>query len=826
MKLNRTIYPLAALAVLFAACDDDLMEWGTPDGQLPISASEIPLQLQEQINNYDFIKAYVQKHQDRLGAKFLVACAVGADSYVKDGAYSRLVKDNFEMYTLGNAMKHQSMVQTNGNINFATVDKVLQVMRPTDKLYGHCFIWHTQQNQNYLKSLIAPEQKVVTTGNSDVANVVTNGEFETDLSGWDKNGCAYEVEIADDGYEGKCAKFIIDSGSDAMYKSQFFWSLESQLELGKTYKMKFYAKADGAQDIQPILQNGVSGKYEAAYGAMFSLTNSWTLCEWERTISEADLANGYTRAGIQIGGTPGNVIYIDNFEFGEKQDVEEDDGNLLTNPSFEDDLEGWNAKNGADGMSVVEAEDAIDGKKVLKVVTPEAASNFWDSQIASPNIAKALCEDKTVNVSFWIKASGATTARVSFNGLSNQYPWLPWTPTSGSWTEFFEIGTDWMQIDIRNLLPKVTQNDVTFTADEWSFNLDLGATPNVTLYLDGFRVEALDPEESETKSLKATTITYVHKSAEEKKQILTDAMETWIKGVFEHLEGETRLVGYDVMNECIADGGGWRGIDGVFGMEGDSEPTEPEDGPLTLNWSNETGNGHFYWGYYMGKDYGCRAFEFARKYANQYGLNDIVLYINDYNLETSAYKRKQLIEFVKYIDENNTTGQPLVDGIGTQMHISVDLEPAQIDEMFIDLAATGKMVRVTELDIKCNSATPSEAVLQKQADLYQYIVESFIKNVPEAQRGGITIWGVSDDPDEHVYWIPDDAPNLFDAKYNRKLAYKGFCDGIAGYDIATDFSGADWANDNYNNRTEYDDEIEAEKEAEKEQQGDSEEAAQ
>ena len=47
MKLNRTIYPLAALAVLFAACDDDLMEWGTPDGQLPISASEIPLQLQE-----------------------------------------------------------------------------------------------------------------------------------------------------------------------------------------------------------------------------------------------------------------------------------------------------------------------------------------------------------------------------------------------------------------------------------------------------------------------------------------------------------------------------------------------------------------------------------------------------------------------------------------------------------------------------------------------------------------------------------------------------------------------------------------------------------
>lgn len=42
---------------------------------------------------------------------------------------------------------------------------------------------------------------------------------------------------------------------------------------------------------------------------------------------------------------------------------------------------------------------------------------------------------------------------------------------------------------------------------------------------------------------------------------------------------------------------------------------------------------------------------------------------------------------------------------------------------------------------------------------------------------------------EHEYWIPDDAPNIFDANYARKHAYKGVCDGLAGRDVSEDFSG-------------------------------------
>ena len=78
-------------------------------------------------------------------------------------------------------------------------------------------------------------------------------------------------------------------------------------------------------------------------------------------------------------------------------------------------------------------------------------------------------------------------------------------------------------------------------------------------------------------------------------------MESWIKGMAEHV-GD-RIKDWDVINEPITDNCQWRGIDGAFGgtdSEGkaDMAPTEDAVNGLNLNWSNETGNGHFYWGYY------------------------------------------------------------------------------------------------------------------------------------------------------------------------------------------------------------------------------------
>ena len=67
------------------------------------------------------------------------------------------------------------------------------------------------------------------------------------------------------------------------------------------------------------------------------------------------------------------------------------------------------------------------------------------------------------------------------------------------------------------------------------------------------------------------------------------------------------------------------------------------------------------------------------------------------------------------------------------------------------------------------------------------IVESYKENVPEVQQAGITIWNLTDSKKEHEYWLNGDAPNLFNADYSRKIAYKAFCDGLAGKDISEDW---------------------------------------
>ena len=176
-------------------------------------------------------------------------------------------------------------------------------------------------------------------------------------------------------------------------------------------------------------------------------------------------------------------------------------------------------------------------------------------------------------------------------------------------------------------------------------------------------------------------------------------MEAWIKGMLQH-QGMERVKEWDVINEPIADNNQWRGIDGNFMSNGedapDTAPVEDEENGLNLNWAND----HFYWGYYIGKEYAVKAFEYARKYA----AADVKLYVNDYNLETNPSKLAALIDFVNYIEDNGQT----VDGIGTQMHVTASsITREQIDAMFKTMAATGKLVRVTELDVALGTSSPS-----------------------------------------------------------------------------------------------------------------------
>lgn len=449
---------------------------------------------------------------------------------------------------------------------------------------------------------------------------------------------------------------------------------------------------------------------------------------------------------------------------------------MLQNGDFETgQLDPWNGWGGESTREVV-AGEGVDGSYAAKLYNPAAGSEYSAQFVY--NLTEPLENGKTYVLRFQIRAAAP--------GGSIQFAWQNLSYGNGEiYHTFDNIGTDWVTFEQEFTC---TKDD----AQQLCFNFGKVAT---TYYIDNIEFGTRKEEGASVqanRATRATTITYELKTPEEKRAALLGAMESWIGGMLQHVSGDQRFVGWDVINEPITDDGYFRGIDNHFGgsweddngnTQYDAEPTETTTDGLNLNW----GSGHFYWGYYLGKDYAVQAFKLARQYAPA----DMKLYVNDYNLETNPSKLAKLIKFVNYIDQNG--GQTLVDGIATQMHVDMNnLTREQVDQMFQTMAATGKMVRVSELDVKVGTATPTADDLQKQSDVYQMIIESYKENVPEAQRGGFVIWGVSDAADEHEYWIPNDAPNLFDANYGRKVAYKGVCDGIAGTDLGADFTGDMW----------------------------------
>ncbi|MFC5978493.1 endo-1,4-beta-xylanase [Flavobacterium salmonis] len=188
-------------------------------------------------------------------------------------------------------------------------------------------------------------------------------------------------------------------------------------------------------------------------------------------------------------------------------------------------------------------------------------------------------------------------------------------------------------------------------------------------------------------------------------------MTDWISKMMTHFKNDVHA--WDLVNEPVKEDGSLR------------------DGVVT-----DMANDEFYWGKYLGKDYAVKAFKLAR----QYGNSTDKLFINDYNLESRLDKCDGLINYVKYIENQGAT----VDVIGTQMHISLTTDKAKIDQMFQKLAASGKLIKISELDIRLGTKSPTAVQLADQAAMYQYVIDSYKKYIPAAQQYGITIWGVSD----------------------------------------------------------------------------------
>ena len=680
---------------------------------------EFEVEKPQNLTQYEYLNEYdvLKNYVDRTASPdFKLGAALAASDFTAKAQVYSLAVSNFDEVTAGNAMKYGSVVGNDGSMNFVNVKNLVNTAEAAGMtVYGHTLAWHSQQNNKYLNSLIADKEIKVEAGATDL---IEDGRIE-----WSAY-TSYPHYVM--GYTPTIENGILkSSGTGEWY--QYFVITDVPTDPSKIYTIT--AKIKGSSEGQLTVQMGNWG--EQLPTANMSFTDQWA----EQSVKISGLTSSKSFVVFQT--TFNGEIELEWLK------VTHEEAKTVTIPVtlLEKDFNDGESPFG--GWGLQSSRRVEDG--VLIISNPTAGQN-WEAQMAWDTQSPFNANVK-YGLRYKIKGSAAGNFAAGFQ-ITDGYK------SAGEFPNV-SFGTEWKEVDVTCVCSAEGATRLIF-----SFGAFAG-----DIYIDDFQFYY-------EKSANAIPLT-----PEEKKDTLTWAMDNWIKGMMEATAGKVST--WDVVNEAIS------------GTDGDG------DGKYDL-WSAENGDAknNFYWQDYLGdEEYVRLVVAKARQYYKEFGGTEpLKLFINDYNLESDWDQNKKLKSLIKWVEIWESDGVTKIDGLATQMHVSCYANPqtqaskkAAVVEMFKLMAATGKLVKVSELDmgyVDANGNTVpttsmTEAQHQAMAEYYEFIVSEYFKNVPAAQRYGITQWCLTDASGElGTGWRGGEPVGLWDQSYNRKHTYAGFAEGL------------------------------------------------
>lgn len=676
------------------------------------------------IAQYEYLNDYapLKENLDRSAHPgFKVSGALGVDEFNQQGPLFRLAAHNFDEVVAGNAMKMASCVNDQGAMDFSKVSSFVTAAEDAGlSVYGHTLAWHAQQPKKWLEKLLADKELDIDP-NEKVEQEVKTQSFEG-LSKFPFYVMGYEPEIINGVLTSKCDEwhqyFVVDGLSG--------------LEEGKTYKVTAMIRATKEHTI-----NVQFGNWGNLAEAKMKIGTEWKECSVEMQCPPVT-------SGFSV------------FQPG----------------SFDGTIE-------------------IKWVRVSKLETPamevEQEVKYQTYQDGPFPYYQMGCAPEIINGS------------------------MHFVPT-GDWSQFFcltglalKSGDYAVDVEIKSTkagnIKMTVQNGWGGDAESFTGNVALKegwttARFKMTLEQGGNYDFILKPETFDaTLDLKSVSVKQIVKmnsiplTPQEKSDTLTWAMNKWISGMMQATEGKVKS--WDLINEAISGGGNVNGF-------------------YALQTANENSKDDFFWqDYFTPEMYGPIVEKAARDaYAAVEGTNpaDLKLFINDYNLESDWDNNQKVKSLVYWIGVWEKKGQELgyntkIDGIGSQMHISYYENPQTLESkkkgiqnMLKIMAETGKLVRISELDMGYVDAEGNDvttAQLEKlpidervakekaMAEYYKWIIEQYFAIVPVSQQYGICQWCLTDAPADSG-WRKGQPVGLWNLNYQRKPAYGGFADGLAG----------------------------------------------
>lgn len=717
---------LMALLALSSCADDKFSEYRT---DMTKSLKEY-----QYLNNYEPLKKYVEdmKAAGKCNPNFKLGIALEAAEFNKQALVYCLAGSNFNEMTAGNAMKMASCVKDDGSTDFSLVKEFVKNAKDAGlTIYGHTLAWHAQQPNKYLNGLI--KGKELPPAEKNPGLIITAGEPKADT---------WEYEI--------------------------YYDLDKPLQAGKTYEISLNVRGTnpGTIDFWPGKKDGSDTQYGAG---------SFTVAESAIDNSFSFTPNADIDRMRFCFGKIGGTLYFDNFVLKEKGS----DHNLVVNSTFdENDISHWTKVSWVDvnyKIGNVAGAGAVDIPVSVGHLTFDDGQNLggWGMDNA-PKIVNGVCEvgNNAAKADPWNAQVNYEPGFAFENGTTYHLKMKIKGSVAGEFGAGFQnpdgyqgcgdfptikVTTDWKEVDVTT----------TCNGDNaLRLLLNIGKYAG-TLYIDDFEVYY-------TKSSNTIELT-----DEEKKNILTTAMGTWIDGMMEATDGY--VTSWDVVNEALS-GKDYDG-DGKFDLQS------------VKNVSAADAKNNFYWQDYLGDiDYVRTAVAAARKSfaAHNGDPEKLKLFINDYNLESDWDDNGKLKSLIQWIHDWEADGVTKIDGIASQMHISCYADPNtlkskkdHIVKMLELMAKSGKLCKISELDMGYVDAAGKDVTYDQMTeeqhkemrDLYTFVLQKYFEIIPAAQQYGITQWCATDSPKDSG-WRPGLATGLWDLNYLRKHTYAGFAVGL------------------------------------------------
>lgn len=258
-------------------------------------------------------------------------------------------------------------------------------------------------------------------------------------------------------------------------------------------------------------------------------------------------------------------------------------------------------------------------------------------------------------------------------------------------------------------------------------------------------------------------------TAQEIADTIDYALNAWCDGLMKINKG--RIKSFDLIDEAI------------------DPKTELENGMFDLKHSTEK----IFWQDIFGSENYAPVVSDAAiaAYKNYEGnVSELKFFISESGLDDT----KKLESLKYWIDIWEEKGAK-IDGINAKLNLTYSEDEAtqeankkSFDDLLVNLASTGKLIRLSNFDIKYQdvtganvpaTGTPSTPGItgeqrQKLADYYAYAIKSYMNKIPHEQQAGICKGNMADTTDPVGLWSIDNKD------WVRTATYKAFCDALSG----------------------------------------------